>query len=233
MRRAVRLTLAVVTVLALVAGLSVVAEELARREVTAEAQSRLESVDRISGSPKVDIGPRLVIPQLLDKRFEEVRVTGAELEGRLRLTAVEARLRGVTREPDSGVRVERLEGTAFVPFAEFQRAAGRPDLKLAWAGGDQLRVSAVPVVVGNRLPVTVRSRVTLLPGNRLQVRALDLNTPSVPILGAVFADLLRESLDLVFPVPELPPGVRLSAVRLERGGLRADIRGDAVLLKTR
>jgi LmeA-like phospholipid-binding len=200
----VGLALVVVALLGIVLATTVrgdgILRQLVERRMTTAVAATLD------GPVRVDLGPAAVVPQLLDGRFERVRVAARSVPlegGDARLSSLRATLRGVrlglgqALDPISTVDLRAAGGSyeAVLDRSALARLVSFPGVRVRPGHGD------LGVAVGGeqaRLRVTGR-------GGTIVVR------PLVRVPGAAPVALAR--------VRGLPLGVRVGSVRVAPDGV--------------
>jgi hypothetical protein len=221
-----------VLVLAVLLGLAAVADAVVRSRAEREAEERLSSAEEISGPIDVEIHGFPFLLQLARNRFTDVDISGGQVgNGQLRLTRFDASLHGVRPESDgSSARVDAMDGSAFVSYADLQQAVGRPGITVAEGGDQRIRVAGSITVLGQTLSASAQSKVSVLDGNQLMVQATEIDVPGLPTNSEV-ARAAAARLNFVVPVRGLPEGLRLVDVRVGDEGVTALVQGQDVLLR--
>ncbi|WP_141631180.1 LmeA family phospholipid-binding protein [Mobilicoccus pelagius] len=138
------------------------------------------------------------------------------------LRAVKAKIGGVRLAADGTIHLARLDLDGVVPFSVVEDEVGR-GIRLAPAEDGLVRVTVPVGAFGRGLDVTALARVQA-DGERIAV------TP-VRVLGEGLLDGELPGLPAIRqPVPNLPPGMRLTDVAVETGGFRIRAVGDDVRL---
>ena len=214
---------ALVVVALLVLGLLVVADRVAVGYAEDQVAQQLAEQGGLAGTPEVDIAGLPFLTQAVGGRYEEVTValTAAQL-GQPEGTRADVVLRGVEVPLSSvlsgsvrEVPVERVDGTATLSYALLSAQLGA-DTELT-REGEGLRITRTVELLGQELRLTATGQVTL-DGNDLVVDVDEAAGAGVEVpdfLLARAADLL----DLRYPVPALPFGLRLVDVRPAAGGV--------------
>lgn len=206
------------------------ADRVAHRLATDRAEEQLvaEGVVR----PQVEIAGFPFLTQLLDRRFEEVRLRAAAVEpasggavSRVRATGFD-----VTTRDWREATVGRLRASGLVGYDTVLRQSGFDELDLSEAGR-RVRIGATAQVLGRSLPVSVLARIengsrsiTLVP-ERVRVEGGDL-------LPTTVSAALAERFTLTVRLGTLlPRGMRLESVTPQRAGLRVTVTGSDVELR--
>lgn len=225
---------ALVVVLLLLGGLFVLADRVAVGIAEDQVGQQIAEQGGLTGTPGVDIAGFPFLTQALGGTYDDVRValTAHELgqpEGTradIALHGVHVPLSAVLSGSLSEVPVDTVDGTARVSYALLSAQFGsdtevRPE-------GDRLRITRTVELLGRQLRLTAVGQVTL-EGNDLVVDVQEATGAGVEVPGFLL-DQAADLLDLRYPVPELPFGLRLTGVRPAADGV--DIRvgaTDAVL----
>ncbi|MFZ5852437.1 MAG: DUF2993 domain-containing protein [Actinomycetota bacterium] len=161
-----------------------------------------------------------------DLRDVTVSVRGAQMGGRLPLAEADLALAGV--RPDLArrtARVDRVTGTALLPFTDLARAVGG-GVSLAAAGPDTVRVSRTVDVLGRPVAATATATVAVEQG------ALVATPQQVDLPGglAALAPAVRAGLRVRVPLGGLPAGLTVTGVTVTAQGLRVTLAGQDVAL---
>jgi hypothetical protein len=221
-----------VIALAVLAGLFVGADFIVRSIAERQVEQKLQDSAEISGETDVDIHGFPFLLQLARKRFGDVDVHGGELgNGQLQLTRFDATLHGVRPRPDnSSATVEAMDGSAFVSYADLQKAVARPGITVASGGRNQVRVTGSVVILGQTVTASALSKISVVDGNQLEVHATEINVPGLGVSSDV-ARAVGDRLDFVVGVRGLPQGLRLVGVQMSQDGVTAQVQGQNVLLQ--
>jgi hypothetical protein len=220
--------------LVVVGGLLLVGGDFAAKAVAErEVEERLQSSTEISGATDVQIHGFPFLLQLARKKFDEVDISGGEVgTSELRLTRFDSTLNGVRPSSDgSSARVDAMDGTAFVSYPDLQQAVNRPGVAISGGSGNQIRVSGSITVLGNTFDATTLSRISVVDGNQLSVRATDIDVEGLPSSSDV-TRVVGDRLNFVVPVEGLPDGLRLVDVQVGQDGVTARVQGQDVLLQS-
>jgi hypothetical protein len=176
----------------------------------------LEAKGGLQGTPDVDIAGFPFLTQALAGRYDDVRIAlGADQLGQPAGTQADIALRGV-HVPLSAVLagsvrevpVERIDGTATLSYGLLATALGA-DTTLA-REGDALRITRTVELLGRTVPLTAVGQATL-DGDEIVIDVATVTGAGVD-LPAFVVERAADLLDLRYPVPELPFGLRLTSV---------------------
>jgi hypothetical protein len=224
---------ALLVVLVVLLGLLVVADRVAVNVAEDRVAKQVQSSGGLAGPPTVDIGGFPFLTQAVAGDYSDVRLQlspedldkpGTSADVRLRGVHVplSAVLRGAVRE----VPVDDVTGTATLSYDLVAGQIGN-GVTLAPAG-DQLRVGRTVTLLGRSVPVTAVGRVRL-DGNDLVYDVAQVSGAGVDIPEALLSRA-GSVLDFRFPVPALPFGLRLTAVRPTDAGLVVDVQATDTVL---
>ncbi len=229
MRRLIR----VLIVLAVLVALLVAADRLAVRLAQNMAESALASTGRFGERPTVQIHGFPFLTQAVTRRLEQVDVHGQRIRANdTRLERLDARLYGVqVRNLEArDIQVERLEGSAFITYAYLRRAIDRSGIREISPGEDgTIRVAGTIQLFGQSVRVRADGALDVADGNRISFRPERVTADGVD-LGDSALERLTRRFTLTAPVPGLPAGTRLTAVRATEQGVEADLAGENVSL---
>jgi hypothetical protein len=165
----------------------------------AEGETWLGDVDLSSSSVLTSDGP-----------LSDVRATGAGV----RLTA-------------EGLRAQRLDIGAVLPFATAARQIG--DVELYAAGNGRAGVRRTASILGRDLAIRAIGTVRAVDGQLvIEPEAVDLGGPS--LVDTALSAAARRFVTIRHTVTGLPAGVRLTGVSVEQDGFRATLAGSGVVL---
>ena len=208
---------ALVVVALLLLGLGVLLDRVAVGVAEDRVATELASKGALQGAPEVDIAGFPFLTQAVGGSYDDVRIsaTAAEL-GRPEGTRADLSLRGVHVPLSAAlsgsvgeVPVDRIDGTATLPYALLAAQLGA-DTELA-PEGDRLRITRTVEVRGRQLRLTAVGRVEL-EGGDLVVDVQEAAGAGVEVSGFLL-DRAVDLLDLRYPVPALPFGLRVTSVR--------------------
>ena len=217
---------ALLIVLLVLVGLAAVADRVAVRVAENQVGAQIARQAGLHGSPAVHIGGFPFLTQAVAGRYQDVRISlPAEALGQPG-TSADVDLRGV-RVPLSAILsrsvqeipVDSVDGTATISYAQLAAHIG-PDTTLQRAG-DQLRITRTVELLGQRVPLTATGSVTL-EGNQLVVDVQHASGAGVQVPGFL-VDQASNLLDLRYPVPALPFGLRLTSVVPADDGVRVAV----------
>lgn len=138
------------------------------------------------------------------------------------LRRVTARATETRLASDGSIRVRHLDVDGLVPYSVVENEVGR-GIRLAPGEDGLVRVSMPVGVFGRGLTISVLARVQA-DGERIAV------TPVRIVGGGLFGDALSQLPAIRQKIPHLPPGMRVTDVRVEDGGFRIHAVGDDVSL---
>lgn len=205
-------------VVAVLLGAGALADRAVVRWVEGYVAEQVAEQGQLAGPPEVDVRGFPFLTQALDGRYEDVRISlSAEQLGQppgtsadVRLTGVRLPLGTVLSGEVQEIPVDRIDGTATLSYALLAEQMGG-DATLARDGdGDGLRVTRTVELLGYTLPLTATGTVTL-DGLDLVIdveEAAGAGVDVPPFLLERASDLL----DVRYPVPALPFGLRLTGV---------------------
>lgn len=213
-------------VLLVLVGLAAAADRVAVRVAENQVGAQLAQQAGLHGSPAVHIGGFPFLTQALAGRYQDVRISLTAAELAQPGTSADVDLRGV-RVPLSGILsrsvreipVDSVDGTATISYAQLAAHIG-PNTTLQ-REGDQLRITRTVELLGQRVPLTATGSVTLQ-GNQLVVDVQHASGAGVQVPGFV-VDQASNLLDLRYPVPALPFGLRLTSVVPADDGVRVAV----------
>jgi hypothetical protein len=219
-------------VLGFLAGIGVAGDFVARALAEREAEKRLQESTEISGQADVHIRGFPFLTQLARKRFTHVDIDGADVgSGNLQLTRFDAELRGVHVLPgNSSARVDVAKGTGFLSFADLQRESGRPGITVSRGTGNAVKVAGTVDILGQAVQGSVQSKLSVVNGDQIIIRATDLSLPGLPSSSDVVR-AARDQFDFGVSVKGLPEGLHIVGVRVAAAGVAVDIQGQDVLLR--
>jgi hypothetical protein len=224
---------ALLVVLVVLLGLLVVADRVAVNVAEDRVAGQVQSSGGLAGPPTVDIGGFPFLTQAVAGDYSDVRLQlsaedldkpGTSADVRLRGVHVplSAVLRGAVRE----VPVDDVTGTATLSY---DLVAGQIGNGVTLApDGDRLRVSRSVAVLGQTLPLTAVGRVSL-DGNDVVYAVDQVSGAGIEVPQALLSRA-GNLLAFRFPVPALPFGLRLTAVRPTDAGLVVDVQATDTVL---
>ncbi len=143
------------------------------------------------------------------------------------LRGVEVALSDVLSGSVQEVPVERVDGTATLPYALLAEQFG-PGTTVT-RDGDGLRVQRTVEVAGVSVPLTAAGRVSL-DGGTLVVDVDDASGAGVGVPD-VLVDRVGDALDLRYPIPQLPFGLQVTGVAPADDGVRVDVEATDTVLR--
>jgi hypothetical protein len=214
---------ALVVMVVVLLGLLGLADRFAVGFAEDRVATRVADEGALQGTPEVDIAGFPFLTQAVAGRYDDVRIslTAAEL-GQPEGTRAELVLRGVEVPLSAAlsgsvreVPVERIDGTATLSYALLSAQLGA-GTRLTREGGG-LRITRTVELLGQALPLTATGAVTLK-GSDIVVDVHQASGAGVDVPDRLLrraADLL----DLRYPVPPLPFGLRLTGVAPSEEGV--------------
>ena len=191
---------------------------------------------RLVGQPEVEVEGVPFLTQVLAGRYDRVRVEAAGVRGLdLALTDLRGTISGLQLPLSDAVAgrigevpVDRLQAQALVPWSELEAAVADRGVALS-AAGPQLRVAGQVRVRGGEVGAVSLSDVRVEDG-AVVVRASRFEVDGAPPADAL-ARTLRDRFDLRVPVGDLPYGLALTDLRVERDGLAVTTSASDVVLE--
>lgn len=132
------------------------------------------------------------------------------------------------RPPDSALMADNLSADVTVPFATLQERAG-PGIVMSDAGEGRIRVVAPFEALGRSWRASTVGDLTA-DGDGVVVHPQTVQVEGLPLLDGVLSALARQASGVRAQVPELPSGVRVTAVTSTPDGVRARAEGNGVPL---
>jgi hypothetical protein len=208
-------------------GLAVVADRVGVGIAEKRVAEQIRSQGHLSGTPGVDITGFPFLTQAIAGDYTDVRIslTAADL-GQPAGTSADVSLRGV-RVPLSDVMsgsvqripVDSVNGTATVSYALLSAELGG-DTTLRREGSG-LRITKTVHIGGLTLPLTAVGTVRLA-GNDLVVDVSKASGVGVTV-PSFLVDRVSGLLDLRYPVPALPFGLKLTGVQPAANGIEVTV----------
>jgi hypothetical protein len=220
--------LRLVIVLLVLAGLFVGADRIAVGIAESQIAKRVQTSQNLASKPSVTIANFPFLTQLAGMKLDHVSMDArGVVRNGIRVSDLHVDLTGVV--PSNGfkeAKVDKLSGTAFFSWPDLEAAAAaqRLDVTLAAGPDDTIRVTGPVPGVGK---VTLQSRLTLGPDNRLELAASKVETP-IPGLGA----RIPRELDFPVPIGALPMNLtlQLNDLKTSGDGLRVKALADHVTI---
>ncbi len=208
---------ALVAVAVLLLGLAVLLDRVAVGVAEDRVATEVASKGGLEDAPEVDIAGFPFLTQAIGGRYDDVRIslTAAELgqpEGTradLSLQGVHVPLSAVLSGSVGEVPVDRIDGTATLSYALLAAQLGA-DTELA-REGDRLRITRTVEILDQQVRLTAVGEVEL-EGADLVVDVQEAAGAGVEV-PAFLLDRAVDLLDLRYPVPALPFGLRVTSVR--------------------
>ena len=208
-------------------GLAVVADRVGVGIADTRVADQIQQQVHLGGAPTVDITGFPFLTQAIAGRYTDVRIglSAADL-GQPEGTTASVSLHGA-RVPLSAVLsgsvrqipVDRVDGTATLSYGLLSAKLGgdttlRPE-------GSGLRITRTVQVAGFTLPLTAAGTVTL-EGDELVVDVQRASGVGVQVPDFL-VDQVSRLLDLRYPIPALPFGLKLTAVSPGSDGIRIQL----------
>lgn len=133
----------------------------------------------------------------------------------------------------SEIRVDRVTGSAVVSFADVERAAKLPGLRVSAIPGRpaEARLTETVTAAGVSANADVVARVSVA-GNTLKLAAVSVSLPAGVSVPAAVMDDIRSRAGFTVDVPGLPRGVRLTGLTVGVDGVTVTIRADNIVLSS-
>lgn len=204
---------------------------VAERQVAAQVAQQ----GRLPGEPDVDITGFPFLTQAVAGRYDDVRIslTADEL-GQPAGTTAEVSLQGVQLPLSdvlggrvSQLPVDRVDGTASVPFALLAAQLGG-DTTLA-RDGDGLRITKTVEVLGQTVPLTAAGTVAL-DGQDLVVDVSSAAGAGIDVPQVVL-EQAQQLLDFRYTLPALPFGLQLTGLQVTDSGVDVTVAATDVVLQ--
>ncbi|HET6483054.1 MAG TPA: DUF2993 domain-containing protein [Actinoplanes sp.] len=245
-RRGRRLLITLIILLIIVAGLLVVLDRFAagyaERTIGDRVAQQIADQNATSEKPDVKVEGIPFLTQVLDGRYQEIRIQLKDLSGpagnnrTVRVTGLDVRAQDVTAPLDTirsgtgDIVARTVTGTGTIDYAQLAELIGQPGLQLAEKDG-KLVGSAPVQALGQTFDVSGTATVAVRQGV-VQVRFSDVTAaglPNVPLIRTLINSYVQKlSVDL--RVPELPLKLAVQKVEPTPGGLRFTAGADNVSL---
>ncbi len=142
------------------------------------------------------------------------------------LTDIHATGSGV-RLTSGGLRAQRLDIAAVLPFATAARQIG--DVELYAAGNGRAGVRRTANILGRDVAIRATGTVRAVDGQLvIEPETVDLGGPG--LVDTALSSVARQFVTIRHTVTGLPAGMRLTGVSVEQGGFRATLSGTDVVL---
>ncbi|MEU4213478.1 DUF2993 domain-containing protein [Streptomyces sp. NPDC026206] len=232
--RAIRTTLIVAVILA---GLFVAADRAAVYFAENQAAEKIRSSQGLSGTPDVSIKGFPFLTQVAGSELEEVDikldgVTAGAGDRSVKVSGFDAQLHNVRIDSSfSSAVAGSATGTAHLSYDELTKAAGDPNVSVAYGGKDgagrsQVKVTGQVTVMGQPVQRSVVSTVSVVNGNTIRVRADEVPAQGIPGLERK----VREKTDFDRQLSGLPKGIKLDKVVTTPTGVDITLTGTDVNL---
>ncbi|GAA1015356.1 hypothetical protein STXM2123_3926 [Streptomyces sp. F-3] len=240
--RALRILLIVAVVLGL---LFVAVDRIAVHFAEDQAADRLRTTENLASTPEVSINGFPFLTQVASGELDDIKVgiesyeaSTGKGEQKIRIDDLEASMKGV-RFSDGyrSATASEATGTALIAYDELLKAAKSESTQIAPGvtsqvvglsdgGNGKIKVDVVSTILGNKVPSTVFSSVTVR-DNKVRVQAEGL-----PEFGGVqlAEDRIRSVTDFQQTIDQLPGGIRLDSVKVAKDGLEITVKGSNVRL---
>ena len=226
---------ALLVVVVVLLGVAVAADRLAAGWAGRRVAEEVVRQGGLAGTPDVDIRGFPFLTQVIDERYDEVRIslTAAELrqpEGTradLTLRGVRVRLSTLLSGSVEEVPVERVDGTATLSYDLLSAQLGPGTTLRAEDGG--LRITRTVELLGQTLPVTAVGQVGL-DGGDLLIDVDQASGAGIEIPGFL-VDRVSDLLDVRYALPQLPFGLRLTHVDPASDGVRIGLEATDTVLR--
>jgi hypothetical protein len=220
--------------LVVLVGLAVVADRVGVGIAEKRVAEQIRQQGSLSGTPGVDITGFPFLTQAIAGNYSDVRIslTAADL-GQPAGTSADVSLRGV-RVPLSDVLsgsvqripVDRIDGTATLSYALLSAKLGG-DTTLRREGSG-LRITKTVQVAGFTLPLTAAGTVSLH-GNDLVIDVQKASGVGVSV-PSFLVDRASDLLDLRYPIPALPFGLKVTSVEPGADGVEVAVAASNAVL---
>jgi hypothetical protein len=225
---------ALLVVLLLLGGLALAADRVAEAVAEDRVAQLVAERGGLAGEPEVEIGGFPFLTQAVGGRYDDVRIalTGADLgqpestRADVWLQGVEVPLSDVLSGSVQRVPVERVDGTATLSYALLAEQLG-PGTTVT-RDADGLRVQRTVEVAGVSVPLTATGTVSL-DGDTLVVDVDDASGAGVDVPD-VLVDQVGDTLDLRYPIPQLPFGLQVTGVAPADDGVRVALQATDTVL---
>jgi hypothetical protein len=221
-------TFLVVLVVLLLAALG--ADRVAEHVASNRAETRLaaEGVQ----NPQVSIGGFPFLTQLAARSFGSVTVSGDAVtssSGSAQDVTVVAHDVSV---PKSGhATAGSVRATGLVTYAEVVRRSGAQGVSLSEASGNRVRMRSTATVLGQSVPVAALGRVHAAERS-LRIEPTGFEVAGRSVDAASLLDALGARFTLVYPLRDLPAGLKLDSVQTTPDGFHVVVTGTDVTFPT-
>lgn len=226
---------ALLVVLLLLGGLAVAADRVGVGMAEDAVAGQIAQRGGLTAPPEVEITGVPFLTQALGGDYEDVRValTAEQLgqpEGttaRVSLQGVHVPLADVLAGSVTEIPVDRVDGQATLAYPLLAGQAGG-DTTVS-RSGDGLRVTRTVEVYGLDVPLEGTGTVRL-DGQDVVVTVDEVEVAGVDVPGFV-VDRVQGLLDLRYPVPPLPFGLQLTALRVADAGVDVTVQATDTVLR--
>jgi len=208
-------TLIILIVLVILAGVG-------DRVACAYAQNDMASQVQSNGfpvKPHVTIDGFPFLTQLAAKDFNEVVISASNVTaGPLTISTINATLHGMHLiDGFNGARIDTIDGTALITFADLAKAGGIPSGITLSAGSSSNTITATVSILG--FDTSVTAKLTRLSADKFNVAVTSAGDIPTSALGNL------ASFDVTVPTSLLPAGVSIQDVAITQQGVQITITG--------
>jgi hypothetical protein len=225
-----------------IAALLAVTLAVADRYVAREAERRASEYlsAPLGRDARVRVHGTPFLTQAIRGRYDQVEVTAAGMQlGVLGGTSMRAHLvnaylplRDLVGRRANELPVERLHGDLVIPYRELVRVSRVPGLRFSYSDDDRLIATAgVPVPGISQLArLSGEAVASIGEGGTIWVRVRNVSVAGITLPGLVLSQLVP-TLAFPVPLPPLPYGLRLEALRPTADGLQVSGSAAAVTFR--
>jgi hypothetical protein len=215
--------------LAVIAVLLVGADRAADFAAGRYAADRIAEQTQSVGAVSVDFRGFPFLTQAVRRTFGQVDVSASDAEaGGVRVERLDARLNDVRLLSRNAARAGSLTGRATMTYQELTDAT-QGEAQISYGGDDLIKVSRTVTVLGRQATVSAVGRVSVRDGV-LTIRPVRFDGGGGPVSDAV-RRLSLQPFAVDVPVPQLPGGIDVVAVRPAETGVELRVTGTDVLLQ--
>lgn len=201
---------------------------------------KIQSAEQLEQRPTVRVHGAFFLPQVVAGRYNNVQVVlRGIVTGPLRIDRLDTHLHGVhiplhglVTGSIKAIPIDSTTGTATLLYTDLDHylsAQGLP-LHVSQSSNGDLRVTGTVSVLSTSASVSAIATIALQPG-KLKVTPVKLGT-GLSALDAVSKALLNQRLTFTIPLAALPFGQQVQDVHIEKNGVRVDVAGRHVILRT-
>ena len=230
MARPRRLMTWLVVFVLVVGGLLVVADRVgayaAERTIAEKVSQQTAQLEIQSSEPEVTVGGFPFVTQVLDGRYEDIRIVLRDVSrGGVVLPVLDVHAKDVEAElstlmsGDGEVVANQMVGTATVGYASVRALIDRPGLQVSEVDG-RLRLR-LPLNVGDQAVTAVATGEVSGSAGRIRLAVTDIQAEGVTLLPQAqrLLDEYKQQLSLEITLPPLPFRLRVESVRVTPEGL--------------